>query len=80
MELATLGDLKLVEKPTPLTLAPHDFANIKASVKVTLLISAGFEILGAARRGASRRARRAAPAPENFKKFKRRAAPAPPKF
>ncbi|CBY11196.1 unnamed protein product [Oikopleura dioica] len=35
LELATLGDLKLVEKPTPLTLAPHDFANIKASVKVT---------------------------------------------
>jgi len=34
LELATLGDLKLVEKPTPLTLAPHDFANIKASVKV----------------------------------------------
>jgi len=28
------GDLKLVEKPSPLTLAPHDFANIKASVKV----------------------------------------------
>uniref|UniRef100_H2ZHQ3 Coatomer subunit beta n=1 Tax=Ciona savignyi TaxID=51511 RepID=H2ZHQ3_CIOSA len=34
VELATLGDLKLVEKPSPLTLAPHDFANIKASVKV----------------------------------------------
>ena len=34
LELATLGDLKLVEKPSPLTLAPHDFANIKASVKV----------------------------------------------
>lgn len=29
-----LGDLKLVEKPSPLTLAPHDFANIKANVKV----------------------------------------------
>lgn len=28
------GDLKLVEKPSPLTLAPHDFANIKANVKV----------------------------------------------
>ena len=24
----------MVEKPSPLTLAPHDFANIKASVKV----------------------------------------------
>lgn len=34
MELATLGDLKLVEKPTPITLAPHDYANIKANVKV----------------------------------------------
>lgn len=34
LELATLGDLKLVEKPSPITIAPHDFANIKASVKV----------------------------------------------
>ncbi|KAK3097902.1 hypothetical protein FSP39_014288 [Pinctada imbricata] len=34
LELATLGDLKLVEKPTPLTMAPHDFCNIKANVKV----------------------------------------------
>jgi len=34
LELATLGDLKLVEKPSPVTLAAHDFANIKASVKV----------------------------------------------
>merc|ERR1712025_650638 len=34
LELATLGDLKLVEKPQPITLAPHDFANIKANVKV----------------------------------------------
>ena len=29
-----LGDLKLVEKPSPIILAPHDFCNIKASVKV----------------------------------------------
>ena len=35
VELAILGDLKLVEKPQPLTLAPHDFANIKASMKVS---------------------------------------------
>ncbi|GAU98193.1 hypothetical protein RvY_09372 [Ramazzottius varieornatus] len=35
LELATLGDLKLVEKPSPVTMAPHDFASIKASVKVT---------------------------------------------
>eukprot|EP00794_Sanderia_malayensis_P017075 gene17075-18795_t len=34
LELATLGDLKLVEKPSAITLAPHDFSNIKASVKV----------------------------------------------
>lgn len=34
LELATLGDLKLVEKPSPVILAPHDFCNIKASVKV----------------------------------------------
>jgi coatomer subunit beta len=34
LELATLGDLKLVEKPTPVLLGPHDFCNIKASVKV----------------------------------------------
>jgi len=34
LELATLGDLKLVEKPSPVTLGGHDFSNIKASVKV----------------------------------------------
>ncbi|XP_064614088.1 coatomer subunit beta-like [Liolophura sinensis] len=34
LELATLGDLKLVEKPQPVTMAPHDFTNIKANVKV----------------------------------------------
>lgn len=34
LELATLGDLKLVEKPQPVVLAPRDFCNIKASVKV----------------------------------------------
>ena len=28
------GDLKLVEKPQAVTMAPHDFTNIKASVKV----------------------------------------------
>ena len=39
LELATLGDLKLVEKPSPIILAPHDFANIKASVKVLNLAS-----------------------------------------
>jgi coatomer subunit beta len=34
LELSTMGDLKLVEKPQAIVLAPHDFANIKASVKV----------------------------------------------
>ncbi|CAF0969017.1 unnamed protein product [Brachionus calyciflorus] len=34
LELATLGDLKLVEKPSALTLAPRDFTNIKANIKV----------------------------------------------
>ena len=35
IELATLGDLKLVEKPQSVTMAPHDFTNIKANIKVT---------------------------------------------
>ncbi|GMT14479.1 hypothetical protein PFISCL1PPCAC_5776, partial [Pristionchus fissidentatus] len=34
LELSTVGDLKLVDKPTPCTLAPADFTNIKATVKV----------------------------------------------
>ena len=34
-KVATLGDLKLVEKPTAVNIAPLDFCNIKASVKVT---------------------------------------------
>lgn len=34
LELSTLGDLKLVERPQSIVLAPHDFANIKATVKV----------------------------------------------
>ncbi|KER23243.1 hypothetical protein T265_08815 [Opisthorchis viverrini] len=35
LELSTLGDLRLVEKPSPLTVAPQDFANIKANIKVS---------------------------------------------
>ncbi|XP_018405353.1 PREDICTED: coatomer subunit beta [Cyphomyrmex costatus] len=35
LELATLGDLKLVERPQPVVLAPRDFASIKGNVKVT---------------------------------------------
>ena len=34
LELATLGDLKLVERPQPIVLAPNDFCTIKANVKV----------------------------------------------
>ncbi|ESO00164.1 hypothetical protein HELRODRAFT_101151 [Helobdella robusta] len=34
LELATLGDLKLVEKPQSVVLGPQDFTNIKASIKV----------------------------------------------
>ncbi|KAG7187989.1 hypothetical protein KM043_013945 [Ampulex compressa] len=34
LELATMGDLKLVERPQPIVLAPKDFARIKANVKV----------------------------------------------
>lgn len=32
LELSTVGDLKLVDKPATLTLAPHDFANIKVTL------------------------------------------------
>ncbi|XP_043473678.1 coatomer subunit beta isoform X2 [Leptopilina heterotoma] len=34
LELATMGDLKLVERPQAIVLAPRDFASIKANVKV----------------------------------------------
>lgn len=32
--ISDAGDLKLVEKPSPVLLGPHDFCNIKANVKV----------------------------------------------
>ncbi|KAL3312750.1 Coatomer subunit beta [Cichlidogyrus casuarinus] len=35
LELSTMGDLKLVEQPPPITLAPSDFTNIKANIKVS---------------------------------------------
>ncbi|XP_077300608.1 coatomer subunit beta isoform X2 [Arctopsyche grandis] len=35
LEMATLGDLSLVERPSPVVLAPHDFCSIKAHVKVS---------------------------------------------
>ena len=45
LELATLGDLKLVEKPSPVTVGPHDFVNIKVShVMITWQSSDGHMI------------------------------------
>lgn len=35
LEFATVGDLRLVEKPAPCTLAPHAFHSTRASVKVS---------------------------------------------
>lgn len=35
IEFATLGDLKLVERPAPTTIGPHGFHNIKATIKVS---------------------------------------------
>ncbi len=35
LELATMGDLKLVERPQNLTIAPHDKKQIKANIKVS---------------------------------------------
>ena len=34
LDFATLGDLKLVERPAVHTLAPHSFHSIKATIKV----------------------------------------------
>ncbi|KAI0783336.1 coatomer protein [Abortiporus biennis] len=35
LDFATLGDLKLVERPTTYTIAPHSFQSIKATIKVS---------------------------------------------
>ena len=35
VEFATLGDLKLVERPAPHTLGPHGFHHIAATIKVS---------------------------------------------
>ncbi|KAJ8070988.1 hypothetical protein OCU04_001340 [Sclerotinia nivalis] len=35
VEFATLGDLKVVEKPTTHNLGPHDFQNVQATIKVS---------------------------------------------
>jgi len=35
VDFATLGDLKIVERPTVYTVAPHGFQSIKATIKVS---------------------------------------------
>lgn len=35
ISVLSLGDLKLVERPGAVTIGPHDFVNIKASIKVS---------------------------------------------
>lgn len=35
VEFATLGDLKVVERPTTQNLGPHDFLNVQATIKVS---------------------------------------------
>ncbi|KAF2842512.1 putative coatomer subunit beta [Patellaria atrata CBS 101060] len=35
VEFATLGDLKVIEKPTTQNLGPHDFHNVQATIKVS---------------------------------------------
>ena len=35
LDFATLGDLKIVERPTVYTVGPHGFQNIKATIKVS---------------------------------------------
>ncbi|KAJ9647771.1 coatomer subunit beta [Coniosporium tulheliwenetii] len=35
IEFATLGDLKVVERPTTQNLGPHDFLNVQATIKVS---------------------------------------------
>jgi coatomer subunit beta len=35
VDFATLGDLKIVERPSVFTVGPHGFQNIKATIKVS---------------------------------------------
>lgn len=37
LDFATLGDLKIVERPAVYTIGPHGFQNIKATIKVGLI-------------------------------------------
>lgn len=43
LDFATLGDLKLVERPTIHTLAPHSFLSIKATIKVCSFSQISFD-------------------------------------
>ena len=38
LDFATLGDLKLVERPSVYTIAPHSFQSIKATIKVSQIL------------------------------------------
>jgi coatomer subunit beta len=39
LDFATLGDLKIVERPAAYTLAPHGFQSIKATIKVSSTVT-----------------------------------------
>jgi coatomer subunit beta len=41
VEFATLGDLKISERPTQHTLGPHSFQSIKTTIKVRILDFSG---------------------------------------
>ena len=38
VEFATLGDLKVVERPPTQNVGPHDFINLQATIKGTLSV------------------------------------------
>lgn len=40
VDFATLGDLKLVERPATYTIGPHNFQSVKATIKVGKMINA----------------------------------------
>ena len=39
LDFATLGDLKIVERPSVYTIAPHGFQSIKATIKVGVVLA-----------------------------------------
>lgn len=42
-EFATLGDLRLLERPIPYTLGPQSFQSVKATIKASLLVYGHYE-------------------------------------